>query len=122
MLPTAVITITLTYEEFKAFYSSLAVIRQLTGRARATAAIAEWAEGCQGSRPELDPEFRTGKRFIAELMSIATAVALNSVPDLELHLATAQQSGVTAEQISRTEEMSSTYTNCVYNVLFRHSF
>jgi AhpD family alkylhydroperoxidase len=77
----------------------LAVETALTGRTSATAAMAEWAEGCQGSTPEVDREFRAGKRLVTELMSIATAVAVNSAPDLEPHLATAQQSGATAEQI-----------------------
>ena len=77
----------------------LAVETALTGRASATAAMAEWAEHCQGSRPEVDPEFRASKRLATELMSIATAVAVNSVPDLERHLAAAGESGATTEQI-----------------------
>lgn len=77
----------------------LAVETALAGRASATATMAEWAEGCQGSRPDVDPEFRGGKRLLAELMSIATAVAVNSAPDLEAHLATAQQNGATTGQI-----------------------
>jgi len=56
-------------------------------------------ERCQGPRPEVDPEFRASKRLITDLMSIATAVAVNSVPDLEKHLAAARESGATVEQI-----------------------
>lgn len=77
----------------------LAVETALSGRASATAAMAEWAVGCQGCTPEVDPPFRAGKRLVTELMSIATAVAVNSARDLEAHLDTAQQRGATAEQI-----------------------
>jgi AhpD family alkylhydroperoxidase len=77
----------------------LAVETALTGRAGATSAMGEWAERCPGSRPEVDPEFRASKRLITELMSIATAVAVNSGPDVEVHLAAAQDSGGTVEQI-----------------------
>jgi len=58
-----------------------------------------WAEQCQGPTPEVDPEFRGSKRLVTELMSIATAIAVNSAPDLERHLAAAQESGATVKQI-----------------------
>ncbi len=77
----------------------LAVEMALSGRASATTAIAEWAESCQGSRPEVDRDFRGARQLIVNLMSIATAVAVNSAPDLELSLATAQENGTTLEQI-----------------------
>ena len=78
---------------------SLAVETALAGRTSATSAMREWAYRCQAARPEVDPEFREGKHLITELMSIATAIAVNSVPDLERHLASAQESGATVEQI-----------------------
>lgn len=77
----------------------LAVETALTGRASATTAMAEWADRCQGSRPEVDRDFRGSKRLVVDLMSVATAVAVNSAPDLELSLANAQRSGATMEQI-----------------------
>ena len=77
----------------------VAIEAALAGRASASSAIGVWAERCQGVRPEVDPEFRASKRLIADLMSIATAVAVNSAPDLERHLAAARESGATVEQI-----------------------
>lgn len=77
----------------------LAIETALAGRASATTAMAEWAESCQGSRPEIDRDFRGSKRLVVDLMSIATAVAVNSAPDLELSLATAQRNGATVEQL-----------------------
>ena len=40
--------------------------------------------------------------MVVDLMSVATAVAVNSAPDLELSLATAQRNGATIEQIGAT--------------------
>lgn len=76
-----------------------AVETALTGRSSATTAISAWAQGCQGSRPEVDSEFRASKHVLEELMSIATAVAVNSVPDFEQHLVAARESRATLEQI-----------------------
>jgi AhpD family alkylhydroperoxidase len=78
---------------------SLAVDTALIGRTSAAHAIDEWAAECQGPRPDIDAEFRTSKELIGELMSIATAVAVNSVPDLERHVAGAQEKGANPEQI-----------------------
>jgi AhpD family alkylhydroperoxidase len=80
----------------------LALETALTGRASAITAMADWADWCQGSRPEVDHDFRSSKRLVVDLMSVATAVAVNSAPDLELSLATAQRSGATIEQIRAT--------------------
>lgn len=77
----------------------MAIESALAGRASATRTMGEWAEQCQGPRPEVDPEFRASKRLVIELMSIATAVAVNSVLDLEAHLAAAQQCGAEVGQI-----------------------
>jgi AhpD family alkylhydroperoxidase len=77
----------------------LAIETALNGRVSATTAIGEWAEECRGSRPEVDAEFRAGMYLMTELMSIATAVAVNSVPDLEAHLAAARKRGAGVEQI-----------------------
>ena len=77
----------------------LAVQTALTGRTSATGGMREWAEQCQGPMPVVDPEFRASKRLVTELMSVATAVAVNSAPDLERHLAAAQESGATVGQI-----------------------
>ena len=77
----------------------LAVETALTGRASATTGMAEWADQCQGPRPEVDRDFRGSKRLLVDLMSVATVVAVNSAPDLELSLANAQRNGATMEQI-----------------------
>ncbi len=77
----------------------LAVQTALTGRTSATSGMKEWAEQSQGPRPEVDRVFSASKRLITELMSVATAVTANSAPDLERHLAAAQESGATVEQI-----------------------
>ncbi len=61
--------------------------------------MTEWAEQCQGPTPEVDLQFRASKRLVTELMSVATAVTVNSAPDLERHLGAAQESGATVEQI-----------------------
>jgi AhpD family alkylhydroperoxidase len=54
---------------------------------------------CQGATPDIDDEFRAQKVLIAELTSIATAVAVNSVPDLQKHLDAARDAGARVEQI-----------------------
>ncbi len=78
---------------------ALAIETAVAGRKSATAAMDGWAEQCQGARPDIDDEFRTQKQMIAELTSVATAVAVNSVPDLQKHLTAARGQGVRAEQI-----------------------
>jgi AhpD family alkylhydroperoxidase len=78
---------------------ALAVETALTGRNSATTASYEWAGRCQGDRPEIDADFRAQKQLIAELTSIAVAVAVNSVPDFERHLAAAREGGARLEQI-----------------------
>ncbi len=77
----------------------LAVQTALTGRTSATSGMREWAEQCQYLTPEVDPEFRASKRLVTELMLVATAVTVNSAPDLERHVAVAQECGATAQQI-----------------------
>jgi AhpD family alkylhydroperoxidase len=78
---------------------SLVVEAALAGRKSATSAIDEWAERCQGGRLEVSAELRAQKRLIVELTSIATAVAVNSVPDLQEHLKAALESGASSVQI-----------------------
>lgn len=78
---------------------ALAVETALAGRKSATVAMDEWAERCQGVRPEIDAEFRAQKRLITELTSIAAAVAVNSVPDLQKHFTAAQGIGARVGQI-----------------------
>ncbi len=78
---------------------ALAIETAVSGRTSATAIMDEWAEHCQGARPHIDADFRAQKRLIAELTAIATAVAVNSVPDLENHLAAARDIGAPPEQI-----------------------
>ncbi len=78
---------------------SLAVETALAGRQSATGAIDEWAERCQGGRLEVSAELRAQKRLIVELTSLATAVAVNSVPDLQEHLKAALESGANSAQI-----------------------
>jgi len=78
---------------------ALAIETALTGRRSATIGMGEWAARCQGAKPEIDPDFRAQKMLLAELTSIATAVAVNSVPDLQKHLALARDAGARAEQI-----------------------
>ncbi len=77
----------------------LAIETALDVRRCATSAMDKWAERCQGSRPELDPEFRAGRKLTQELVSITAAVCVNSVAGLTIHLASARQLGATAEQI-----------------------
>ncbi len=78
---------------------ALAADTALTGRTSATIGMSEWAARCQGAKPEIDAEFRAQKVLIAELTSIATAVAVNSVPDLQKHLDAARDAGARVEQI-----------------------
>ena len=78
---------------------SLAIETAVAGRNSATASIHEWAERCQGDKPEIDAEFRTEKRLIVELASIAVAVAVNSAPGFERHLTAAREGGARPEQI-----------------------
>lgn len=78
---------------------ALAIETAVSGRTSATATMDEWAEHCQGARPDIDADFRAQQRFIAELTAIATAVAVNSVPDLENHITAARDIGAPPEQI-----------------------
>jgi AhpD family alkylhydroperoxidase len=85
---------------------ALAIETAIAGRNRATEIMDEWAKRCQGSQPELDAEFRAQKRPISELTAVATAVAVNSVPDLKTHLAAAKESGASDEQIRSAIEIA----------------
>jgi AhpD family alkylhydroperoxidase len=85
---------------------SLAVETALAGRNSATSALDEWAQRCQGARPEIDAEFRAQKRLIAELTAIATAVAVNSTPDLQRHLTAALEGGAKPDQIQAAIEIA----------------
>jgi AhpD family alkylhydroperoxidase len=78
---------------------ALAVDAAVAVRENATRRMDQWAGRCQGSRPELDPEFRVKKGLAAELASVAAAVCVNSVADLTIHLAAARGLGATAEQV-----------------------
>lgn len=78
---------------------ALAVETALTGRTTATIDMGEWAARCQGTRPEIDAEFRAQKLLIAELTSIATSVAVNSVPNFQKHLTAARDAGARLDQI-----------------------
>jgi AhpD family alkylhydroperoxidase len=84
----------------------LAVETALAGRESATAVMDEWAGQCQGLRPEVDAGFRAQKQLIVDLTAVAAAVALNSVPDLQKHLAEARKSGANHEQIQSTIEIA----------------
>lgn len=85
---------------------ALAIETALTGRTTATIGMGEWAARCQGAKPEIDAEFRAQKLVIAELTSVATAVAVNSVPDLQQHLDAARGAGARAEQIRAAIEIA----------------
>jgi AhpD family alkylhydroperoxidase len=78
---------------------TLAVETALAVRQSATRTMDEWAEQCQGARPQLDDGFRVEKRLVAELTAVAAAFAVNSVPDLRARLQSACECGATAEQI-----------------------
>jgi AhpD family alkylhydroperoxidase len=84
----------------------LAIETALAGRANATVAIGEWADHSQGAVPQVDSEFRAARRLLMALMSVATAVTVNSAPDLEAHLAAAQQYGATREQLRAVVEIA----------------
>ncbi len=77
----------------------LAVEAALGVRHSATRSIDRWSERCQGARPELEASFRSELRVLAELVSVASAVCVQSVPDLILHLSEARQAGATPDQI-----------------------
>ena len=85
---------------------ALAVETALTGRTGATIGMSEWAARCQGTKPEIDAEFRAQKVLIAELTAIATAVAVNSVADLQEHLDAAREAGARVEQIQVAIEIA----------------
>ncbi len=78
---------------------TLAIETALAVRESATRAMSEWASRCQETRPELDAEFRAGKRAVTELAAVAAAAAVNSVPDLQARIETARQAGATPAQI-----------------------
>ena len=79
-----------------------AVEAALAVRQAATCSIDRWSERCQGPRPELDAAFREQKQLLAELISAASAVCVQSVPDLVLYLAEARRLGVTPEMLRAT--------------------
>ncbi|MBZ5582654.1 MAG: hypothetical protein LAQ30_10720, partial [Acidobacteriia bacterium] len=82
--------------------SSFAVEAALAVRHAATRVIDRWSERCQGARPELDAAFRANKQLLAELISVASAICVQSVPDLVLHLAEACRLGATPEMLRAT--------------------
>lgn len=84
----------------------LAVETALSGRDSATRTMGEWAVQFQGSRPEADTEFRVQKRLVVELTLVAAAAAVNSVPNLQKHLAAARQSGARPDQIRYAIDMA----------------
>ncbi len=77
----------------------LAVETALAVRQAATRSMDRWSERCQGARPELDADFRAQLRVLSELVSVASAICVQSVPDLILHLSEARQAGASADQI-----------------------
>ena len=76
-----------------------AVETALAMRQAATRGIDRWSERCQGARPELDAAFRSNKQLLAELVSVASAICVQSVPDLVLHMAEATRLGATPEML-----------------------
>lgn len=80
----------------------LAVESALAVRLAATRGIDRWSERCQGARPELDEAFRANKQLLAELVSVASAICVQSVPDLVLHMAEAGRLGATPEMLRAT--------------------
>ena len=78
---------------------ALVVEAALAVRASATRNMDEWAGQCQGTRPQLDTEFRERYRLATALTGVAAAFAVNSVPDLKVRLQEARQFGATPEQI-----------------------
>lgn len=85
---------------------TLAVETALAGRHSASAAMDEWARQCQGPRPEIDAEFRDSKQRIVELTAVATAMAVNSVPDLKTKIAAARDRGTSLEEIEAALEIA----------------
>ncbi len=79
-----------------------AVEAALAVRQAATRGIDRWSERCQGARPEIEAAFRTDKQLLTELISVASAVCVQSVPDLVLHLAEARRLGATPEILRST--------------------
>jgi alkylhydroperoxidase/carboxymuconolactone decarboxylase family protein YurZ len=79
-----------------------AVEKALAVRQAATRGIDHWSERCQGARPELDAAFQANKHLLAELISVASAICVQSVPDLVLHLAEARRLGTTPEMLRAT--------------------
>ncbi|MBS1854086.1 MAG: carboxymuconolactone decarboxylase family protein [Acidobacteria bacterium] len=79
-----------------------AVEAALAVRQAATRGIDRWSELCQGARPELDPAFRADKQQLAELIAVASAICVQSVPELVLHLAEAARLGATPEGLRAT--------------------
>ncbi len=77
----------------------LAVETAVGVRHAATRSIDRWSERCQGLRPEVEASFRSELRVLAELVSVAAAISVHSVPDLILHLSEARQAGATSDQI-----------------------
>lgn len=71
-------------------------------RQAATRGIDRWSERCQGERPELDEAFRANKRLLAELVSVASAICVQSLPDLVLHMAEARRMGASPEMLRAT--------------------
>ncbi|MGJ5818600.1 carboxymuconolactone decarboxylase family protein [Paludibaculum fermentans] len=79
-----------------------AVEAALAVRLAATRGIDRWSERCQGARPELDAAFRANKQLLAELIAVASAICVQSVPDLVLHMAEAGRLGATPEMLRAT--------------------
>ena len=79
-----------------------AVEAALAVRQAATRGIDRWSERCQGARPELDAAFRADEQVLAELISVASAICVQSVPDLVMHLAEVGRLGATPEMLRAT--------------------
>jgi AhpD family alkylhydroperoxidase len=78
---------------------ALAIETAVTVRENATRNMESWGERCAGPRPEIEQEFRNGKRFVTELAAVAAAAAVNSVPDLLARIEAAKLAGATQQQI-----------------------
>jgi AhpD family alkylhydroperoxidase len=78
---------------------ALAIEMALAVRANATRTMDEWAARCQGARPKVDPEFASPRRLIAELVAVASAAAVNCVPEMQAHVQSAVQAGAAPEQV-----------------------
>ncbi len=79
-----------------------AVEAALAARQAATRGIQRWSERCQATRPELDAGFRADKQLLEELICVASAICVHSVPDLVLHFAEARRWGATPEMLRAT--------------------